>query len=108
MRQPGVKCPNVGRLNDPLPAAANPAHQPARAAGDDLPDRTHGPGPDQEAFVTIGDLLVTRSRRLRSLRCALPPDPGVTFVPTRRTRSAGGGGRRARIGPASMAASAGN
>jgi hypothetical protein len=47
-------------------------------------ERGHGPGPDQEAFVTIGDLLgdrVVPPRVAAALYHAAALIPGVTLVP---------------------------
>ena len=86
MRQPGVRCPNVGWLNDPTYRLLQtlPTNPHVLLAMIYRIERGHGPGPDQEAFVTIGDLLrntIAPPKVTAALYRAAALIPGVTFVP---------------------------
>jgi hypothetical protein len=100
----GVKCGNIGGLNDPtyrllqtLPT--NPHALLAMIYG---VERGHGPGPDQEAFVTIGDLLrntIAPPKVAAALYRAAALIPGVTLVPHATDAIGRHGVAVARIGP---------
>jgi hypothetical protein len=84
-RQPGVKCPNIGWLNDPTHRLLQtlPTNPHALLAMIYRMERGHGPGPDQEAFVSIGDLLrntIAPPKVTAALYRAAALIPGVTFV----------------------------
>ncbi|HEX9355855.1 MAG TPA: CU044_5270 family protein [Streptosporangiaceae bacterium] len=84
-QQPGVKCPNIGWLNDPTYRLLQtlPTNPHALLAMIYRIERGHGPSPDQEAFVTIGDLLrntIAPPEVTAALYRAAALIPGVTFV----------------------------
>jgi hypothetical protein len=84
-RQPGVQCPNIGGLNDPTYRLLQtlPTNPHALLAMIYRIERGHGPSPDQEAFVTIGDLLrntIAPPEVTAALYRAAALIPGVTFV----------------------------
>ena len=83
---PGVKCPSIGSLNDATYRLLQtlPTDPHALLAMIYRVERGHGPGPDQEAFVTIGDLLrdkITPPKVTAALYRAAALIPGVTLVP---------------------------
>jgi len=85
-RQPGVRCPSTGSLNDPTYRLLQtlPTSPHALLAMIYRVERGHGPGQDQEAFVTIGDLLrstIPPPRVTAALYRAAALIPGVTLVP---------------------------
>jgi hypothetical protein len=103
-RQPGVKCPNIGGLNDPTYRLLQtlPTNPHALLAKIYRIERGHGPGPDQEAFVTIGDLLrntIAPPKVTAALYRAAALIPGVTFVPNATDAIGRHGVAIARIGP---------
>jgi hypothetical protein len=84
-RGSGVKCPSIGGLNDAsyrlLQALPTDPH--ALLAMIYKVERGHGPSPDQEAFVTIGDLLrdkIAPPKVAAALYRAAALIPGVTLV----------------------------
>ena len=102
--EPGVKCPNNGFLNDPTYRLLQslPTNAPALLALIYRAERGHGPGPDQEAFVTIGDLLrntIAPPRVAAALYRAAALIPGVTLVPHATDAIGRPGVAVARIGP---------
>ena len=104
MRQPGVKCPNIGGLNDPTYRLLQtlPTNPHALLAMIYRIERGHGPGPDEEAFVTIGDLLrntIAPPKVTAALYRAAALIPGVTFVPNATDAIGRPGVAVARIGP---------
>ena len=104
LRQPGVKCPNIGGLNDPTYRLLQtlPTNPHALLAMIYRIERGHGPGPDQEAFVTIGDLLrntIAPPKVTAALYRAAALIPGVTFVPNATDAIGRPGVAVARIGP---------
>jgi hypothetical protein len=65
-------------------------------------ERGHGPGPDQEAFVTIGDLLrntIAPPKAAAALYRAAALIPGVTLVPGATDAIGRPGVAVARVGP---------
>jgi len=83
---PGVKCPSIGGLNDATYRLLQtlPTDPQALLAMIYKVERGHGPTPDQEAFVTIGDLLrdkIVPRRVAAALYRAAALIPGVTLVP---------------------------
>jgi hypothetical protein len=103
-RQPGVKCPNIGGLNDPTYRLLQtlPTNPHALLAMIYRIERGHGPGPDEEAFVTIGDLLrntIAPPKVTAALYRAAALIPGVTFVPNATDAIGRPGVAVARIGP---------
>jgi len=85
-RGPGVKCPSSGGLNDATYRLLQtlPTDPQALLAMIYQVERGHGPTPDQEAFVTIGDLLrdkIVPPRVAAALYRAAALIPGVTLVP---------------------------
>jgi hypothetical protein len=104
VRQPGVKCPNIGWLNDPTYRLLQtlPTNPHALLAMIYRVERGHGPGPDEEAFVTIGDLLrntIAPPKVTAALCRAAALIPGVTFVPNATDAIGRPGVAVARIGP---------
>lgn len=104
LRQPGVKCPNIGGLNDPSYRLLQtlPTNPHALLAMIYRMERGHGPGPGQEAFVTIGDLLrntIAPPKVTAALYRAAALIPGVTFVPNATDAIGRPGVAVARIGP---------
>jgi hypothetical protein len=104
LRQPGVKCPNIGGLNDPSYRLLQtlPTNPHALLAMIYRIERGHGPGPDQEAFVTIGDLLrntIAPPKVTAALYRAAALIPGVTFVRNATDAVGRPGVAVARIGP---------
>ena len=104
LRQPGVKCPNIGGLNDPTYRLLQtlPTNPRALLAMIYRIERGHGPGPDQEAFVTIGDLLrntIAPPKVTAALYRAAALIPGVTFVHNATDAIGRPGVAVARIGP---------
>ena len=102
--EPGVKCPNNGWLNDPTYRLLQslPTNPHALLAMIYRVERGHGPGPDQEAFVTIGDLLrntIAPPRVAAALYRAAALIPGVTLVPHVTDAIGRPGVAVARIGP---------
>jgi hypothetical protein len=103
-RQPGVKCPNIGWLNDPTYRLLQtlPTNPHALLAMIYRVERGHGPSPDQEAFVTIGDLLrntIAPPKVTAALYRAAALIPGVTLVPHATDAIGRHGVAVARIGP---------
>jgi hypothetical protein len=104
MRQPGVKCPNIGWLNDPTYRLLQtlPTNPHALLAMIYRIERGHGSGPDQEAFVTIGDLLrntIAPPKVTAALYRAAALIAGVTLVPHATDAIGRHGVAVARIGP---------
>jgi len=82
----GVKCPSIGSLNDATYRLLQtlPTDPHALLAMIYKVERGHGPGPGQEAFVTIGDLLrdkIAPPKVTAALYRAAALIPGVTLVP---------------------------
>jgi hypothetical protein len=103
-RQPGERCPNIGGLNDPTYRLLQtlPTNPYALLAMIYRVERGHGPGPDQEAFVTIGDLLrntIAPPKVAAALYRAAALIPGVTLVPDATDAIGRRGVAVARIGP---------
>ena len=103
-QQPGVKCPNIGGLNDPTYRLLQtlPTNPHALLAMIDRMERGHGPGPAQEAFVTIGDLLrntIAPPKVAAALYRAAALIPGVILVPAATDAIGRHGVAVARIGP---------
>jgi hypothetical protein len=85
-RGSGVKCPSIGGLNDATYRLLQtlPTDPHALLAMIYKVEQGHGPSPDQEAFVTIGDLLrdkIVPPRVAAALYRAAALIPGVTLVP---------------------------
>jgi hypothetical protein len=104
MRQPGVKCPNIGWLNDPTYRLLQtlPTNPHALLAMIYRIERGHGSGPDEEAFVTIGDLLrntIAPPKVTAALYRAAALIAGVTLVPHATDAIGRHGVAVARIGP---------
>ena len=83
---PGVKCPSIGSLNDATYRLLQtlPSDPHALLAMIYRVERGHGPSPDQEAFVTIDDLLrdkIAPPKATAALYRAAALIPGVTLVP---------------------------
>ncbi len=81
----GEKCPGVGSLNDPTYRLLQslPTNPHALLSLIYQVERGHGPGPDQEAFVTIGDLLrntIAPPKVAAALYRAAALIPGVTLI----------------------------
>jgi len=100
----GVKCGNVGSLNDPTYRLLQtlPTNPHTLLAMIYRVERGHGPGPDQEAFVTIGDLLrdtIAPPKVAAALYRAAALIPGVTLVPHATDAIGRHGVAVARIGP---------
>ena len=103
-RQPGVKCPNAGGLNDPTYRLLQtlPTNPHALLAMIYRVERGHGPGPAQEAFVTIGDLLrstIAPPKVAAALYRAAALIPGVVLVSHAADAIGRHGVAVARIGP---------
>ena len=103
-RQPGVKCPNAGGLNDPTYRLLQtlPTNPHALLAMIYRVERGHGPGPAQEAFVTIGDLLrstIAPPKVAAALYRAAALIPGVILVAHATDAIGRHGVAVARIGP---------
>jgi hypothetical protein len=82
---PGVKCPSIGGLNDGSYRLLQtlPTNPPVLLAMIYKVERGHGPSADQEAFVTIGDLLrdkIAPPKVAAALYRAAALIPGVTLV----------------------------
>ena len=82
----GQKCAGIGSLNDPTYRLLQtlPTNPHALLALIYRVERGHGPGPDQEAFVTIGDLLrntIAPPKVAAALYRAAALIPGVTLIP---------------------------
>ena len=104
LEQPGVKCPNIGWLNDPTYRLLQtlPTNPHALLAMIYRVERGHGPSPAQEAFVTIGDLLrntITPPKVTAALYRAAALIPGVTLVHHATDAIGRHGVAVARIGP---------
>ena len=100
----GVKCGNIGSLNDPTYRLLQtlPTNPHALLAMIYRVERGHGPGPAQEAFVTIGDLLrntIAPPKVAAALYRAAALIPGVTLVPNATDAIGRHGVAVARIGP---------
>lgn len=100
----GMTCHNIGSLNDPTYRLLQtlPTSPHALLAMIYRVERGHGPGPDQEAFVTIGDLLrntIAPPRVAAALYRAAALIPGVTLVPHATDAIGRPGVAVARIGP---------
>ena len=81
-----MKCPSIGSLNDATYRLlqALPTDPQALLNRIYRMERGHGPGPAQEAFVTIGDLLngkIPPPKVAAALYRAAALIPGVTLVP---------------------------
>jgi hypothetical protein len=101
---PGMKCPNIGGLNDPTYRLLQtlPANPHALLALIYRVERGHGPSPAQEVFVTIGDLLrntIAPPNVTAALYRAAALIPGVTLVPDATDATGRPGVAVARIGP---------
>jgi hypothetical protein len=101
---PGMKCPNTGSLNDPTYRLLQtlPTSPHALLALIYRTEREHGPGPAQEAFVTIGDLLrntIAPPKVTAALYRAAALIPGVTLVPHATDAIGRPGVAVGRIGP---------
>jgi hypothetical protein len=86
-RGPGVKCPSIGSLNDATYRLLQtlPTDPHTLLAMIYRVERGHGPSADQEAFVTIGDLLrdkIAPPKVTAALYRAAALIPGVTLVPS--------------------------
>jgi hypothetical protein len=82
----GLKCPSIGGLNDATYRLLQtlPTDPHALLAMIYKVEAGHGPSPDQEAFVTIGDLLrdkIAPPKAAAALYRAAALIPGVTLVP---------------------------
>jgi hypothetical protein len=82
----GVKCPSIGSLNDATYRLLQTLPTDPQALLNLIyrVERGHGPGPTQEAFVTIGDLLngkIPPPKVAAALYRAAALIPGVTLVP---------------------------
>ncbi len=100
----GVKCGNIGWLNDPTYRLLQtlPTNPHTLLAMIYRVERGHGPSPDQEAFVTIGDLLrdtIAPPKVAAALYRAAALIPGVTLVPHATDAIGRPGVAVARIGP---------
>ena len=100
----GVKCGNIGWLNDPTYRLLQtlPTSPQTLLAMIYRVERGHGPSPDQEAFVTIGDLLrdtIAPPKVAAALYRAAALIPGVTLVPHATDAIGRPGVAVARIGP---------
>jgi hypothetical protein len=100
----GVKCGSAGSLNDPTYRLLQtlPTNPHTLLAMIYRVERGHGPSPDQEAFVTIGDLLrdtITPPKVAAALYRAAALIPGVTLVPHATDAIGRHGVAVARIGP---------
>jgi hypothetical protein len=100
----GVTCRKLGWLNDPTYRLlqALPTSPHALLAMIYRVERGHGPGPDQEAFVTIGDLLrdtIAPPKVAAALYRAAALIPGVTLVAHATDAIGRPGVAVARIGP---------
>jgi hypothetical protein len=84
--QGAFKCPSIGSLNAPSYRLLQtlPTDPGTLLAMIYRVERGHGPSPDQEAFVTIGDLLrstIAPPKVTAALYRAAALIPGVTLVP---------------------------
>jgi hypothetical protein len=100
----GVKCGSIGALNDPTYRLLQtlPTNPHALLALIYRVERGHGPGPDQEAFVTIGDLLrntIAPPKVAAALYRAAALIPGVTLIPNAADAIGRHGVAVGRIGP---------
>jgi hypothetical protein len=100
----GEKCSNIGWLNDPTYRLLQtlPTNPHALLAMIYRAERGHGPGPDQEAFVTIGDLLrntIAPPGVAAALYRAAALIPGVTLLPHATDAIGRPGVAVGRIGP---------
>ena len=100
----GEKCLGIGSLNDPTYRLlqALPTNPHALLALIYRVERGHGPGPDQEAFVTIGDLLrntIAPPKVAAALYRAAALIPGVTLIPHATDAVGRHGVAVGRIGP---------
>jgi hypothetical protein len=100
----GEKCAGIGSLNDPTYRLLQtlPTNPHALLALIYRVERGHGPGPSQEAFVTIGDLLrdtIAPPRVTAALYRAAALIPGVTLIPHATDAIGRPGVAVGRIGP---------
>jgi len=100
----GEKCQGIGSLNDPTYRLlqALPTNPHALLALIYQVERGHGPGPNQEAFVTIGDLLrntIAPPQVAAALYRAAALIPGVTLIPHATDAIGRHGVAVGRIGP---------
>src|SRR5215471_13700932 len=100
----GEKCPGIGALNDPTYRLLQtlPTNPHTLLALIYRVERGHGPGPDQEAFVTIGDLLrntIAPPKVAAALYRAAALIPGVTLIPGATDAIGRHGVAVGRIGP---------
>ena len=100
----GEKCPGTGALNDPTYRLLQslPTNPHVLLALIYRVERGHGPGPDQEAFVTIGDLLrntIAPPKVAAALYRAAALIPGVTLIPHATDAVGRHGVAVGRIGP---------
>jgi hypothetical protein len=100
----GEKCAGIGSLNDPTYRLLQtlPTNPHTLLALIYRVERGHGPGPDQEAFVTIGDLLrntIAPPKVAAALYRAAALIPGVTLIPGATDAIGRHGVAVGRIGP---------
>jgi hypothetical protein len=100
----GEKCAGIGSLNDPTYRLLQtlPTNPRTLLALIYRVERGHGPGPDQEAFVTIGDLLrdtIAPPKVAAALYRAAALIPGVTLIPHATDAIGRHGVAVGRIGP---------
>jgi hypothetical protein len=100
----GEKCAGIGSLNDPTYRLLQtlPTNPHTLLALIYRVERGHGPGPDQEAFVTIGDLLrdtIAPPKVAAALYRAAALIPGVTLIPHAADAIGRPGVAVGRIGP---------
>jgi hypothetical protein len=100
----GEKCAGTGSLNDPTYRLLQtlPTDPHTLLALIYRVERGHGPGPNQEAFVTIGDLLrdtIAPPKVAAALYRAAALIPGVTLIPHATDAIGRHGVAVGRIGP---------
>jgi hypothetical protein len=100
----GEKCQDIGSLNDPTYRLLQtlPTNPHTLLALIYRVERGHGPGPGQEAFVTIGDLLrntIAPPKVAAALYRAAALIPGVTLIPHATDAIGRHGVAVGRIGP---------
>jgi hypothetical protein len=102
--RPGARCPSLGGLNDATYRLLQtlPTNPHSLLALIYRVERGHGPGPDQEAFVTIGDLLRARiapPKVTAAIYRAAALIPGVTLDLGATDAIGRGGVGVTRVGP---------
>jgi len=100
----GETCQDIGSLNDPTYRLLQslPTNPHALLAMIYWVEHGHGPSPDQEAFVTIGDLLrntIAPPKVAAALYRAAALIPGVTLIPNATDAVGRHGVAVGRIGP---------